>query len=381
MTPEEIERQRLEAIRLQQQANIQSANIATPSVVTAQGTSTTSIDPVTGQTTVTETLSPEQQALYQGATAAQGAQQGAYTNLAGQVAAQGPFSFTPQWQDFEGQRQALYSNAVESFDAQNQKYFDLQRQQLEQEMANQGVPVNSEEYDRRMRALLETQSSQRQQAVRDAYESSFKATQGAQAIETDRGRAGYEIAAGNFRLPAEVSSYFTGGTKYESPDFGGRGANVAPVNAGNLYLGFEQVAQADRASQLSAEVSRERTQTERDISRDEIAARLQISKDQLAQDQTQFETQISQDTELAALERELRAELARGNNASNEKIAALQRRAQTRIARITSDTARATAGAGSLSLNDRMALLSEESRLKLRQFYAEQASEQADYAF
>ena len=132
-------------------------------MVTAQGTSTTSIDPVTGQTTVTETLSPEQQALYQGATAAQGAQQGAYTNLAGQVAAQGPFSFTPQWQDFEGQRQALYSNAVESFDSQNQKYFDLQRQQLEQEMANQGVPVNSEEYDRRMRALLETQSSQRQQ--------------------------------------------------------------------------------------------------------------------------------------------------------------------------------------------------------------------------
>jgi hypothetical protein len=249
-------------------------------------------------------------------------------------------AFTPpefSIQNFEDQRRTLEQNAIASFDSANQKFFDQARQQLEQQMANEGLPPGSEQYNRRMQALMETQSQQRQQAVRDAYSSSFTAAQEAQQLDITQQGQLYDQSMQTYRTPYE------------------------------LTMGFNELGLKGQA---------------------------------LKQDQSQFESRERLERDLAATENQLKrdldanrlaleGELKKGDWANNERIVQLKgdierdikrmdNKNRLRVANVQDRSSRATAGAGTLSVADRLRLIQEESAQRREDLYVQQALRNVD---
>lgn len=233
----------------------------------------------------------------------------------------------------EEYQQRLFNDAVNTFDAQNQKYFDLARQQLEQQMANEGVPIGSEQYNRRMQLLTETQAQQKQQAVSAAYANSFQAA-----------------------------------------------TNLYNTQA-NLY-GTQMQTEAQRYNtDVSAETSRYGTDVSSETSR-----YIANQSDAFNRDKMEYDRQMNE------INNAFQLELSKGQNASQEKIAQLKvdaeklnqkrlLRAQDRWKKLESETSRMTAGAGTLSLADRLALIDAEEQSAINVYYAQQAVNQVDEAF
>lgn len=172
----------------------QNINTNRPDQYTIGGQQTYTVDPVTGKTTVSQNLAPEQQQLYdQQIAQVQAANQafmsafqsgipyGQAYDLSGAPAA-------PNMQDLGAERSRIEGELYDRNMQQVNKTFDRQRGQLEQQLYNEGHMPGSPKFQQRMGELeqnfRDTEGQVRSQAVSQAgqeFERSFNlGTQGRQ---------------------------------------------------------------------------------------------------------------------------------------------------------------------------------------------------------
>lgn len=95
--------------------------------------------------------------------------EGISLDLGGQLSNQfGQQGLTPLEADFAAQQQAAGNNLFESGTSRLRPQFDLQRSRLEQRLADQGIPMNSDAYRKEMGRLEEGQNEQLSRLSLDA---------------------------------------------------------------------------------------------------------------------------------------------------------------------------------------------------------------------
>ncbi len=267
-------------VQAQQEENRRAQQAATPNVNTAEGSRQVVTDPVTGQTTINEMLSPEQRRIRDDAFLAQVNQGNAWNQLIAQGLQQGQFQ-GPSMSDlptFDTQQQEMFKKSMESFDAQNNEYFSRATQQLDQQLMNEGLQPGTPQYSQRMSDLMKVQAQQRGQASRDAFADSFNMAQSAQGQALQRQQQQYTQALGNYSLPFQLAQQFSGATQYQRPDFGPVASMpYSPVNVGNIGLGFNQQRLDDRRFRQDMRFQRDRMRQERELAEQELATRRQTA--------------------------------------------------------------------------------------------------------
>lgn len=206
-------------INYQQQVNDRTVAGSTPNVVNDFGSRKVERDPTTGQITVTEGLTGTNKQLMEQGQQNQGMINTEFQRRMGMVGKQGEFDprkgqidqqafdpstmgQLPQWEDprktqiqapssFRDLQQQTYQNALQDYTSsvrEDQKY---RRDMLEQQMANEGIPRESEKYQRAMAQFEKTANQGIEQATRAAYRDSMDV--GSQAFQNQLGAQGQEF--------------------------------------------------------------------------------------------------------------------------------------------------------------------------------------------
>lgn len=107
--------------------------------------------------------------------------------LGGDVVGQfGQTGLTPLQGDFAAQQEAAGSNLFQAGVQRLQPQFDLQRSRLEQRLADQGIPINSDAYRNEMNRLEESQNEQLSRLSLDAALSSGQEQNRLQSLSSTR---------------------------------------------------------------------------------------------------------------------------------------------------------------------------------------------------
>lgn len=138
---------------------------ATPSYYGPTGNRVYSGDPnVAGSYRMDETLSPEQQALYQGRNSVAGALLGRSNTALGQL----PVGFS-----FNGATDPTSNKFFENQKALLDRSFDRDETALTQKLANQGIPMGSEAYDREVENFRRSKDDALSRASTDALTAGY----------------------------------------------------------------------------------------------------------------------------------------------------------------------------------------------------------------
>lgn len=340
-----------------------------------------------GSSTIRTTLDAPEQGLYTASLEAQGVRNALGNKYADQAFEQGEFnpqtsampnalrtgSIKPP-QTFDGRvedprrtniqapgsfrdmQEQVYNNALASYTQSTNDDYAFRRNQLEQQLANEGIVRGNEKYDRAMKGLDDQRNSQLEQVKRNAYRDShevgsnaFRNQLTAQGAEFEQGlltneqglkaedmRFAHGMGAANFGLREQdqafnegmrrrdteyseaytnymmphtmTSNYMPNMGAFNMPNFGPvTSMPTSPVNVGNLGLGYGELG---------------------------------FKNDQLRAQGGQFERDL-----------ESRMEIARMNNA----------------------TSRANAGASRTPLSEKLALIEAENAGRMDQIYATSA--------
>lgn len=240
-----------------------------PNQVTIGGSQTYAVDPTTGQTTVTQQLSPEQQALYDQQVAQAQAANQMFMNAFSQGIPWGQqydFSGAPQApnvSDLNAAREQQFQQIVDLNSKPVQQEFDRQRARLEQQLYTQGHMPDSpkfkeqmEDLQRQFQPAFDNVRSQAFQQTGQELERGFNL--GSQARQTYIG----EQVFGRTQPMSELQQLagFGGGptvtpqffgfqpVQYAAPDYlGYLGAGLdAELGRGALAVDRQQVALAGR---------------------------------------------------------------------------------------------------------------------------------------
>lgn len=243
-------------IRAQGQENINAVNqtnqLANPNVQGVYGNQTITYDE-NGRPTVTQALSPEQQALQ---AQEYGLESGANTQAQG-IMNQGlynqPFSATGVQQAFSPIRNEVMDSLYKDFEQQYEPQFQQEREQLEQWAANTGNGPGSPLYEARSRQLAENQNRARQSARAQAI------GMGTQAVESGF-RLGQEARDRPYQ---EVSNLMGLGRGVQDPNFQTfQSSAVSPVDIGGIATTF-------RGQNISAQNARLGAGTSAQLAREE----------------------------------------------------------------------------------------------------------------
>lgn len=190
------------------------------------GSQTTTIDPKTGQATVSSNLSQPNQSILSNQ---QQAGQNSYNLLNGFLSGNGDDPHNPLSQ----LQQSTYNRLTGAGQQSGlEKSYQQNKEQLTQSLANRGIPVGSELYNNQMKQLDEGHTNAMQNAQDSAYQQSFSQlgqlnTMGQQGfIDPKTGQAA-NYQGSQFQSPSAQDIYGT---------FQG-GQNVAGTNKANIQIG------------------------------------------------------------------------------------------------------------------------------------------------
>jgi hypothetical protein len=354
-------------INYQGQMNDRAVDQSTPNVVNDFGQRKVERDPNTGKITVTEGLTGKNKELMEQGQAGQGminsefqkqmgfaAEQGKFDPRKGQIGQEAfdPNSVgkLPSWVDprqtqiqapgsFRDVQQQTYQNALQDYTSSVREDQSFRRDQLEQQMANEGVPRDSAKYQRAMAQFEKTANEGISQATRAAYRDSMDV--GSQAFQNQLAGQGQEF---NQNLQAGDQRFNQG--------FNARGQDAA--------LQAQQFGQQSTLNDRAERMNQNEYMMPHNLAMGYMGAQGQYKDPNLGPTQSINVPQMDM----------LGYQTGLASRQQQEEQFRRSQEQQMEIARMNNATARQNGGGN--SLNDRMALMRYEDELARNRYWEQQ---------
>lgn len=229
--------------------------------VNSYGTSGWSKDPATGQWTRTTTQEQGEKAVSDLSKGANWIAGGGATSMLPQIMNWGQSQYSlsgvPQVMNtgqLDTERKRIEDSLMGRFEERNAPVFDQQRRGLLQEMADQGIPLESAQGQKRLADLARQQQDARQSAMTSAV--SFGGTE--LQNQYDRSLVGRQQGIEEYEKGryaplnefATLKGLNTGGNMPEATPFTPQQVN--PTDVAGLGLGFAQIASQEKLAKMAA---------------------------------------------------------------------------------------------------------------------------------
>jgi len=235
---------------------------STPNIVTDDSSRVITYDPLTGQPTITEKLSPEQLALKRGSEATTAGAQDLARKYQEQLTNQGQFDpqannpFVLDPNGFKGMQDKVYTDAVDRYTRDNQEQIDRARRNEETRLANQGYSFGDPEYQRALARFDQSIAAARENLVSTAYRDSTQIADAALRTQLSGNQQVYDQNLGAYKLPAEMYGQVTPtATGYVPPNLGSvQSVNTNPVDISGLAGSYNtaQTSAANNAANIAS---------------------------------------------------------------------------------------------------------------------------------